>query len=98
MTIDILYLASVAGAIVAIVSLAKLVVEPFSRAIKRNDTTMKSLEKAIDVLTFDLKNSQTDRENIHKVLDRHEHRIGVVEDDSIRNAERISTLYKRNGE
>lgn len=68
MNIDLSILAQWAGAIAAIWAVVKLVVTPFKSAITKNDTTMKSLEKAIDVLTYDLKASQKDRENIHKIF------------------------------
>ena len=84
-----------AGAIVTIWSMIRLVVTPFKNAIQRNDQTMKSLEKAIDILTYDLKDSQKDRETIHKILDVHTKQIGDLEDDTIRNTERINTLFNR---
>lgn len=83
-----------AGAIVTIWSMIRLVVTPFKNAITKNDQTMKSLEKAIDALTYDLKDSQKDRENIHKILDVHTRQIGELEDNTIRNTERINTLFK----
>lgn len=83
-----------AGAIITIGSMIKLVVTPFKNAITKNDQTMKSLEKAIDALTYDLKDSQKDRENIHKILDVHTRQIGDLEDNTIRNTERINTLFK----
>lgn len=85
----------IAGGLMTIISLAKLVVEPFNKAMKQNQTAMKSLEKSIDSLSFDLKDSQRDRENIHKVLDRHETRISQTEDAIIVNNERIKTLFER---
>ena len=85
----------IAGGLMTIISLAKLVVEPFNKVMKQNQTAMKSLEKSIDSLSFDLKDSQRDRENIHKVLDRHENRISQTEDAIIVNNERIKTLYER---
>lgn len=92
MTIDVVQVATIAGAIITIVSLAKLVVEPFRVAMKRNDETMKHLETTLNNLTRDLKDSQKDRENIHKILDSHEVRIGQNEDDIIRHNERINRL------
>lgn len=92
MAIDVVQVATIAGAIITIVSLAKLVVEPFRVAMKRNDTTMKHLETTLNNLARDLKDSQRDRENIHKILDSHEMRIGKNEDDIIRHTERINRL------
>ena len=95
MNIDLNLIAMWAGAIVTIWSMIRLVVTPFKNAIQRNDQTMKSLEKAIDILTYDLKDSQKDRETIHKILDVHTKQIGDLEDDTIRNTERINTLFNR---
>lgn len=95
MNVDLNILAQWAGAIVAIWGAFKLIVEPFKSAIKRNDETMKSLQKSIDVLSFELQSSQSDRQRIHKVLDRHEVRLGEVEDHTIRNTERINTLFNK---
>lgn len=92
MTIDVMQVATIAGAIITIVSLAKLVVEPFRVAMKRNGDTMKHLESTLNNLARDLKDSQKDRENIHKILDSHEVRIGKNEDDIIRHNERINRL------
>lgn len=95
MNIDLNVVVMWAGAIATIVSLIKLVVTPFRNALNKNDQTMKSLEKAIDTLTYDLRESQKDRDNIHKILDIHANKIGKLEDDTIRNSERINTLYNR---
>lgn len=94
MTVDIVQIATFAGALVTIWTLVKLVVRPFQNAIAKNDSTMKSLQNTIQTMTFELKESQRDRVNIHKVLDRHEERIGKNEDAIIVNNERISTLFK----
>lgn len=84
-----------AGAIATIWSMIRLIVMPFKNAITKNDQTMKSLEKAIDILTYDLKDSKKDRDAIHKILDVHSKQIGDLEDDTIRNTERINTLINR---
>lgn len=95
MNIDLNLIAMWAGAIATIWSMIRLVVTPFKNAINKNDQTMKSLEKAIDALTYDLKDSQKDREKIHKILDVHTKQIGELEDDTIRNTERINTLFNQ---
>lgn len=97
MNVDLSVLAQWAGAIAGIWGLVKLVVTPFQNAIKRNDETMKVLQKSIDMLTYELKDSQKDRENIHKVIDTHTNQIGALQDDTIRNSERIATLFNRKG-
>lgn len=95
MNLDLNVIAMWAGAIATIWSMIRLVVTPFKNAINKNDQTMRSLEKAIDALTYDLRESQKDRENIHKVLDTHTKQIGDLEDNTIRNTERINTLYNQ---
>ena len=95
MNIDLNLIAMWAGAIATIWSMIRLVVTPFKNAITKNDQTMKSLEKAIDALTYDLKDSQKDREKIHQILDVHTKQIGDLEDNTIRNTERINTLFNQ---
>lgn len=84
-----------AGALITIISFAKLVVGPFNEAMRENKNAMDQLRKTIDMINFDVKDSQRDRENIHKVLDRHEQRISQNEDAIIVNNERIKTLFER---
>ncbi|NGL84164.1 hypothetical protein [Streptococcus equi] len=98
MQIDILQIASLCGAIVTVVTLAKLVVQPFQNAIKKNNETMQLLQDTIKTLTFDLKDAQKDRENIHKVLDKHEDRINRTEDEIIVHKEQLKTLFNFNKE
>lgn len=95
MNIDLNLIAMWAGAIATIWSMIRLVVTPFKNAITKNDQTMKSLEKAVDALTYDLKNSQKDREKIHEILDGHTKQIGELEDNAIINTERINALFKQ---
>ncbi|MGV3161956.1 hypothetical protein ACEF17_07250 [Streptococcus hyovaginalis] len=94
MTVDILQVASVAGALLTLAGLVKLVVQPFQNAMSKNDDTMKRLQETITTLTFELQDSQKDRRNIHQQLDKHEERIGRNEDAIIVNNERIATLFK----
>ncbi|MEQ9763268.1 hypothetical protein ABPS01_01080 [Streptococcus sp. ZJ151] len=86
-------LGAVLGVVLSIASVWGLIVSPFKSAIKRNDETMLSLQDTIKELAFELKESQKDRESIHKQLDRHDERIGKNEDAIIVNNERISTLF-----
>lgn len=94
MTVDILQVASVAGALLTLGGVVKLVVQPFQNAIRKNDDTMKRLQETITTLTFELQDSQKDRQNIHQQLEKHEDRIGRNEDAIIVNNERIATLFK----
>ncbi len=94
MTVDIIQVGAIAGAVLSIVGVWGFIVTPFKTAIKRNDETMRSLQDTIKELAYELKDSQKDRENIHKQLDKHEARIGKSEDDIIVNTERIATLFK----
>ncbi|WP_438836285.1 hypothetical protein [Streptococcus pluranimalium] len=86
--------ATILGIIVSMATIWGLIVNPFKNAIKRNDETMRSLRDTIKELAYELKDSQKDRENIHKQLDKHEARIGKSEDDIIVNNERIAALFK----
>lgn len=89
MEIDIVSIGTIAGAIIAIVSLAKLVVEPFRTTMRRNDETMWTLKKSIDGLARDMQESRKETENMKKIIDNHEIRIGRNEDNIIRHGERI---------
>lgn len=97
MNVDIVQLSVIAGAIMTIISLAKLVVEPFQKAIKKNDEVMNKLQETIKDMSYEVKESQRDRDNIHKILDSHELRIGKTEDEIILNNERIKQLFKQTG-
>lgn len=93
--IDVMQVGAIAGAILTILGLAKFVVAPFQNSIKKNNLAMESLQETIRTLVFELKDSQRDRVDIHKILDKHEDRIGKVEDNTIINSERITTLFNR---
>lgn len=91
---DILQIASVCGGIITIISLVKLVVEPFQNAIKENNKAMLFLQETVQTLSYDLKESKKDREGIHQRLDRHEERINQAEDDLIVHREQLKNLNK----
>ena len=95
MNIDVALLAQWAGALMAIFAVIKFVVEPFQSSIKRNEEAMKSLQKTIDALSYDLRDSQKDRANLNKITDLHTVQIGQLQDDTIINKERISTLFEK---
>lgn len=84
MELDIQKMAMWASALIAIISFAKLVVGPFQKVMTDNKEAMKSLELMISELSRDIKDSQRDRENIHKILDKHGNRLDKVEDEVIR--------------
>ena len=84
MELDIQKMAMWASALIAIISFAKLVVGPFQKVMEDNKKAMRSLEVTISELSRDLMDSQKDRENIHKILDKHGNRLDKVEDEVIR--------------
>ncbi|HEM9634165.1 TPA: hypothetical protein U3L57_000068 [Streptococcus agalactiae] len=91
--LDIIQLGAFCGAVASILGLWAFVVQPFKTAMKNNEDTMSALKDTIKELAYELKDSQRDRENIHKVLDIHEQRIGKNEDSIIVNSEQIKTLF-----
>ncbi|HEO6611811.1 TPA: hypothetical protein VBA39_000880 [Streptococcus agalactiae] len=95
MNIDILQIGAASGAILSVIGLWAFVVNPFKTAMQKNEDTMSALKDTIKDLAYELKDSQRDRENIHKVLDIHEQRLGKTEDDIIVNKEQIKTLFNR---
>ncbi|EKU92838.1 Uncharacterised protein [Alloiococcus otitis] len=95
MEFDVISIGAIAGAIITILTLAKLVVEPFTKVMKRNDETMKHLRASIDTLSRDMQASRKETEDIKKIIDNHEIRIGQNEDNIIRHSERIAkNTYK----
>ena len=79
MHLDIDAIAKWATAFIAIFSFAKLIVTPFTKVMSGTKATLKSLEDTIQELRHDILDSQKDRDNIHKVLERHDERIDKVE-------------------
>lgn len=79
MQLDIDAIAKWATALIAIFSFAKLIVTPFTKVMSGTKATLKSLEDTIQELRHDILDSQKDRDNIHKVLERHDERIDKVE-------------------
>lgn len=83
MQLDIDAIAKWATALIAIFSFAKLIVTPFTKVMSGTKATLKSLEDTIQELRHDILDSQKDRDNIHKVLERHDERIDRVEENLI---------------
>lgn len=83
MQLDIDAIAKWATALIAIISFAKLIVTPFTKVMSGTKATLKSLEDTIQELRHDILDSQKDRDNIHKVLERHDERIDRVEENLI---------------
>lgn len=79
MQLDIDLIAKWATAFIAIFSFAKLIVTPFTKVMSGTKATLKSLEDAIKDLKNEIQKSLEDRENIHKMLERHDERIDKVE-------------------
>lgn len=79
MHLDIDAIAKWATAFIAIFSFAKLIVTPFTKVMSGTKATLKSLEDAIKDLKNEIQKSLEDRENIHKMLERHDERIDKVE-------------------
>lgn len=94
MQLDIDAIAKWATAFIAIISFAKLVVTPFTKVMSGTKATLKSLEDAIKGLKNEIQKSLEDRENIHKVLERHDERIDKVEENLIE----IGTFCKAKNE
>lgn len=90
MHLDIDAIAKWATAFIAIFSFAKLIVTPFTKVMSGTKATLKSLEDAIKDLKNEIQKSLEDRENIHKMLERHDERIDDVE----KNLTEIGTFCK----
>ena len=94
MHLDIDAIAKWATAFIAIFSFAKLIVTPFTKVMSGTKATLKSLEDTIQELRHDILDSQKDRDNIHKVLERHDERIDKVEENMVE----IGTFCKARNE
>ena len=94
MHLDIDAIAKWATAFIAIFSFAKLIVTPFTKVMAGTKTTLKSLEDAIKDLKNEIQKSLEDRENIHKMLERHDERIDKVEENLVE----IGTFCKARNE
>lgn len=94
MQLDIDLIAKWATAFIAIFSFAKLIVTPFTKVMSGTKATLKSLEDAIKDLKNEIQKSLEDRENIHKLLERHDERIDEVE----KNLTEIGTFCKMRNE
>ncbi|MDD7758770.1 MAG: hypothetical protein PT939_04925 [Aerococcus suis] len=95
MHVDIVALGTIISIIIGLITIAKFIVGPFNTALKRNDEIMKNLQKSVDKLSYELRDSQKDRESIHKILDSYGARIGRNEDELITHRERINTLFRK---
>lgn len=98
MNIDILQIGAASGAILSVVGLWAFVVNPFKTAMEANEIAMAQLKDSLKELAYELKNIDRDREITKAVIDRHEERLGRVEDDIIINKEQIKTLFNNNKE
>lgn len=94
MQLDIDAIAKWATAFIAIFSFARLIVTPFTKVMSGTKATLKSLEDAIKDLKNEIQKSLEDRENIHKLLERHDERIDEVE----KNLTEIGTFCKAKNE
>ena len=94
MNVDISLIAQWASGFIAIITFAKLIVQPFIKSMNKNNETMKSLEKAIENLNRDLADSQKDRENIHTILGKHGECIKDISEEQIRHSEQLKILAK----
>lgn len=80
----------------------KYISAPVKHVLNNNKIAMEGLQKAINKLSEDLKdndykwaNSQAHRDRLQAGQDKHEGRIGTVEDTLINHDARISFLEKR---
>ncbi|EPT47337.1 TPA: hypothetical protein ACGN4E_000724 [Streptococcus agalactiae] len=93
--IDFVQVGAFAGAALSILGVWGFIVNPFKKAMEANEIAMARLKDSIKELAYELKNLDRDREITKKIIDRHEDRIGRVEDDIIVNKEQIKTLFNR---
>lgn len=96
--IDFVQVGAFAGAALSILGVWGFIVNPFKKAMEANEIAMAQLKDSLKELAYELKNIDRDREITKAVIDRHEERLGRVEDDIIINKEQIKTLFNNNEE
>ncbi|HGD6092966.1 TPA: hypothetical protein ACIZZ0_000934 [Streptococcus agalactiae] len=96
--IDFVQVDAFAGAALSILGVWGFIVNPFKKAMEANEIAMAQLKDSLKELAYELKNIDRDREITKAVIDRHEERLGRVEDDIIINKEQIKTLFNNNKE
>ncbi|MCC9694458.1 hypothetical protein HK253_08585, partial [Streptococcus agalactiae] len=85
--IDFVQVGAFAGAALSILGVWGFIVNPFKKAMEANEIAMAQLKDSLKELAYELKNIDRDREITKAVIDRHEERLGRVEDDIIINKE-----------
>ncbi|HER2484319.1 TPA: hypothetical protein ACHI6C_001566 [Streptococcus pyogenes] len=98
MHFDLLQIGAACTALLSILGVWGFIVNPFKKAMEANEFVMAQLKDSIKELAYELKNLDRDREITKKIIDRHEERLGRVEDEVIINKERIITLFKKGEE
>ncbi|HEN2274209.1 TPA: hypothetical protein U4Q79_001537 [Streptococcus agalactiae] len=93
--IDFVQVGAFAGAALSILGVWGFIVNPFKKAMEANEIAMAQLKDSLKELAYELKNIDRDREITKAVIDRHEERLGRVEDDIIINKEQIKTLFDK---
>lgn len=96
--IDFVQVGAFAGAALSILGVWGFIVNLFKKAMEANEIAMAQLKDSLKELAYELKNIDRDREITKAVIDRHEERLGRVEDDIIINKEQIKTLFNNNKE
>ncbi|HEK9812578.1 TPA: hypothetical protein SVI50_001505, partial [Streptococcus equi subsp. equi] len=85
--IDFVQIGTFCGAALSIFGVWGFIVNPFKKALEANELAMAQLKDSIKELAYELKNLDRDGEITKKIIDRHEERLGRVEDDIIVNKE-----------
>lgn len=93
--IDFVQVGAFAGAALSILGVWGFIVNPFKKAMEANEIAMAQLKDSLKELAYELKNIDRDREITKAVIDRHDERLGRVEDDIIINKEQIKTLFNK---
>nr|HEK9944589.1 hypothetical protein [Streptococcus equi subsp. equi] len=83
--IDFVQIGTFCGAALSIFGVWGFIVNPFKKALEANELAMAQLKDSIKELAYELKNLDRDGEITKKIIDRHEERLGRVEDDIIVN-------------
>ena len=95
--LDIREVAAWAGAIMTIVTLVAYFIRPIMGNFTKITKKKKKMSHSLDLLNRDLEASKTDRQLLHKKLEKHEERMDDHRDKLTSHDEQLKTLFRERG-
>lgn len=95
--LDVEQLATWAGWIMAILGLVLLIIRPVLNSFTKITKSLSEVTYTLQTINKDIRDSQSDRLQIHDELKDHDHRLDAQKEKLIEHTEQIKTLYKERG-